>query len=242
MPAMKHQDGIDDRGDMPVGPGTARGEAGREPLEEELAAALGENAILRKELCFRLRNCLQSMGSLARLQIAATRDPCARKALRVMEWRLRALSISNCMSLDWRDADEFELPVFLRELTAGLLELDHPWSRGLGVELSGNSVRLGIGLLIPIGTITAEALSIFLDTRQGATGVRMGITWSARDGGGLSLRCRADGGFPKDVAPRPLEAIDMEIIRAVAEQVDATVAIANEGDGDEIRMDFRAKP
>lgn len=227
---------------MPGGDEAARGATEREAFEVELAAALSENAVLRKELYFRIRDSLQLMGSLVRLQLSEARDQCARKAYQAMEWRLRALSVSNCMSLDLRDAGEFELSTFLRELTAGLLELDHPSSRGLGVELSGNSARIGIGLLIPIGMITAEVLSNVLESRRGAAGVRMEISWSARDGGGFSLRYRDCGGFPEGVAQKPLAAIETGIIRALAEQVGATVAIADEGDGDAIRMDFRAMP
>jgi two-component sensor histidine kinase len=238
---MKYPKESDGRADMPGGDEAVRDATERKELEEELANARNENSFLKKELHYRVRNSLQLIESLVKMQLAATLDPCARKALKATEWRLRALSISNRVSLDWRKADEFELSSLMRELTAGLLELDCSLSQGLSVELTGNSARIGMDLLIPIGMMTTEILTKTLGARQGATDVRMEISWSARDDGGFSLRYRDGGGdFPEGLAPKPLETIGMEIIRALAEQIGATVSMVNDGSDTEIRIDFRS--
>ena len=213
----------------------------RKNIKDELTEARSENALLRKELDHRVKNNLQLMDSLLKLQMATLIDPIARKALLATQRRLHALSVANAILLDGREADRLDLFSLMQDLTKELIYSYDPSSHDVGITLTGKCVRIDADFIVPLGLITGEIIANTLDHAQSKENrVRMEISWTGGDSGAVSLRYRDDGGgFPEEATARLRESLGLMLIRSLAAQIHATVAISNDERGAVTLVEFR---
>jgi two-component sensor histidine kinase len=198
--------------------------------KQELDEAEVANAGLLHELNHRVKNNLQIMESLVRLQLATILDPDLRKAFLSTQRRLHALNASNEILLDRLEAKRLDLFSIMQSLTKELIHTFDPESRDVGVTLSGERIDVGPEFIVPLGVITDEILANALDNaRSGADRVRMEISWAVEAGGEVSMTYRdVGGGFPEKDVGRLRETLDMLLGRILSEQIRATFTISND--------------
>lgn len=162
--------------------------------EQALAQALGEKETLLKEVYHRVKNNLQVVQSLLKLQSRAVHEEAARVALEEMAQRVRAMALvhEQLYSTDSLDAVPLRRYVesLARQLALGCERA--PGDTRLDVEAA--SMNIGIDIAIPLGLLLTELISnsfkhAFADGRQGCIRVAVG----PQDGGTLRV-CVADDG------------------------------------------------
>ena len=200
--------------------------------EERLRASLLEKEVLLKEVYHRVKNNLQIISALLRMQARRVTDRVALEALENSISRVMAMSMvheklyqaQNLVSIDFFSFAE-SLVGFLNQLTVG--------SRApVVIEVTGAPLALSIDQAIPLGLALNELVTnslkyAFPEGREG----RIDISISAEKPRTACVMVNDDGvGLPDGV---DLEGrgggLGLRIVRMLVEQLQGTLSIENRG-------------
>jgi PAS domain S-box-containing protein len=128
-----------------------------ELMVDERTAALAQRDLLLREVYHRVKNNLQVVDSLLRMQGQRLADPDAKAALETLRSRIYALGLVHHQLMGSKDLETFEIAPFLEELSAHLLE----GAGGGGVSLSVRAapLRVGLDFAIPLGLLVTELVT-----------------------------------------------------------------------------------
>jgi two-component sensor histidine kinase/ligand-binding sensor domain-containing protein len=202
----------------------------KEHLEEQVAertvrinSQLREKEILLKEIHHRVKNNLQIVSSLLKLQAGAVEDPAARAAFHESEDRVRSMSMIHDRLYQADDMARIDLADYLRSLSAHLFRSYGVSQSRVRLRLDLDRVELGLDSAIPCGLLINELVSnalkhAFPDDKQGE--VTVGLR--AVDGH-LVLRVADDGvGLPDDRDRRD-GSLGLQLVHTLAEQLGGTL-------------------
>jgi PAS domain S-box-containing protein len=127
--------------------------------EERLRASLGEKEVLLKEVYHRVKNNLQIISALLRMQSRRVRDRVAHEALENSISRVMAMSMvheklyqaQNLVSIDFLSFAQ-SLVGFLNQLTVGN-------QAGVTISVDGDPLALSIDQAIPLGLVLNELVT-----------------------------------------------------------------------------------
>lgn len=218
----------------------------RELREEQarLAQSLAEKDVLIRELHHRVKNNLQIITSLLRLQAKAATDQTVTELLQASERRLDAMAVIHEQLYASADFREVRL-----EQQANLLmtNLFHAFGVGpsriigqvaVSARPEGGPLVLGVDQAIPAGLILNELISnslkhAFPSDRSGS------IRIEARSNDGkVELAVIDDGvGVPEDLAARKGKSLGLQIVEILARQLRGTWELKREA-GTSFRLSF----
>lgn len=207
-------------------------------LREEqvrLARSLAEKEVLIKELHHRVKNNLQVIASLLRLQAEAATDDTAAAVLQASQNRVEAIAMIHEQLYQSADLRQVHLAQHANLLMANLFNafgVDHGRISGQVVvcpRADGGPLVLGVDQAIPIGLILNELISnslkhAFLDGRSG------NIRIDARScDGRVELTVSDDGvGVPDDLASRKTKSLGLQIVEILVRQFGGTWELKRE--------------
>ncbi len=198
--------------------GVVRDVTHRRQREEALLAALQARDILMREADHRIKNSLQLVSSLLRLQLSRVDDADARHALEAALSRVTAVGDAHLALQRSPDLKSLDIDRMLDDL-CGRVGLLNP---AVTVRCSAQAgVLLDAELAIPLGLIASELLTNAL--RHAFPSGRSGeVTLSAVAGGGaLDVVIADDGvGLP---ATNAGSGLGTTVVAALARQIGATV-------------------
>jgi two-component sensor histidine kinase len=117
------------------------------------------NALLLKELNHRVKNNLQTVSSIMRLQARQVKDPIVKEVLNESQARLDALSLIHQQLYRTDDVENINLEKFIHDLIDKLLLthdlLDKPFERHISIE----KTPLSVDVALPLGLIINELLT-----------------------------------------------------------------------------------
>jgi len=218
----------------------------RELREEHarLARSLAEKEVLIKELHHRVKNNLQVIASLLRLQAEATTDVTAIAVLGESQHRVEAMAMIHEQLYESADLRQVHL-----EQQASLL-MDNLFD-AFGVDPSrisgqvvipprpdGGPLVLGVDQAIPIGLILNEMISNVLKHAfpKGRSGL-IRIEAQCHEGY-VNLAVMDDGvGIPEDLNTRKRRSLGLEIVEILARQLRGTWELKR-GAGTVFRLSF----
>ncbi len=197
---------------------------------DRLARALAEKEVLIKEVHHRVKNNLQVIASLLRLQTASVEGPAA-TALRDSQHRVEAMAMIHEQLYESQNLREIDL-----ERNARLLLSNVFTSFGVDVSQisplvdvatpSGGRLELGVDQAIPVGLILNELVSnalkhAFPDGRRGAIAIR-----ARREDGQVRISVTDDGiGIPEEVDIRKSRSLGLKIVDILTRQLKGTFAV-----------------
>jgi PAS domain S-box-containing protein len=126
--------------------------------EDALRASLAEQEALLKEVHHRVKNNLQVVASLLRLQGSRVRDPEAQSALQETQNRVRAMSLLHETLYRSESLARVSGERYLGGLCAQLLRAAGP-PAGVGLRLEAEGVEFGLEQAVPVGLILNELVS-----------------------------------------------------------------------------------
>ena len=196
---------------------------------------LSKDAAIR-EVHHRVKNNLQTISSLLRLQARRVENPEARKALEESERRVRSIAlVHEILSRDTKDQVDFNeiLPSLLR--MAEDLGND---TRPVKVGYEGEAGSLDAALATPLAVVVTELLQNAVEHAFNAEGpdrearhplevtVRM-----ARSGGVLTVQVRDNGvGLPPNFSLESSGSLGLTLVRTlVTTQMGGTIAMSSQG-------------
>ena len=211
---------------------------------DRLAASLLEKEALLQEVHHRVKNNLQVIASLLRLQAGASTDAGAVEALRDSVHRVESMALIHDQLYGAKNYREIDMARHVESLTARLVESYGISSGRIEWRVCMEPLSLTVGQAIPAGLIVNELISnafkhAFPGGRRGSL-----IVSGSRRGAQVALEVRDDGvGLPR-VAGAPGDELrskpfGLEIVRILTRQLQGTFQLENQG-GAVCRLGFSA--
>lgn len=195
---------------------------------ERLSSSLREKEVLLKEVHHRVKNNLQIILSLIRLQDSA--HPGSGLARRDLEERVAAMSLVHEMLYKGESLEYVELGSYCEQLIA-LIKAYRGDSSALRLEFEADYLSLRLERAIPFGLLLNELVgNAYKHASVGGRAGTIGLRLKRRGDGRAELTVRDDGpGLPEGFDPSSSGGLGLQLASALAEQLDGSLSWRNDG-------------
>lgn len=195
--------------------------------EEQLERNLAEKDTLVAEIHHRVKNNLQVISSMLRLQFDSVTDPQLQALVRRTEERIQAMSTVQDLLLDMPNLAAVEMQDYIRRV-ADFVERTVALSGLILVNVAAHDIRMEAPTAIALGLIVTELLTNALKHAfpDGATGV-VGIEL-LEDHDAYQLRIR-DNGLGMPPAYERSGGLGITLAESFVAQLDGTITIEHRG-------------
>jgi PAS domain S-box-containing protein len=208
-------------------------------LEGQLRASLREKEVLLREIHHRVKNNLQVISSLLRLQSDILGEGAAVPAFQDAQARIHSMALIHEILYQDSDLAQVHLAVYTRRLAEELLRAYQVEPEHLRLVVETDEVSLSAEKAIPYGLLLNELVTncvkhAFPNGRSGT--VR--VTLRADTGAQVTLSVGDNGvGFPPGVDFRHTDSLGLQLIGLLTEQLSGTVTL-EPGEGTRFTIRF----
>ena len=201
----------------------------------ELRSAVADKGRLLRELQHRVKNNLQTVTSLVRLQERRSGSAEARRELRSVGRRIETLSLVYEKLYAAGEAERVDLGTYLGELGAGLLRLHAGEAPGVHLRTEVESLVVPVDKAVPLGLVANEFVTnSFKYAFRGEPGT-IGLELARAGAGKARLRLWDDGrGMPREPEAA---GTGLPLIEGFVRQIGGTAAWEVEG-GTRLTVEF----
>ncbi|MDP2030876.1 MAG: histidine kinase dimerization/phosphoacceptor domain -containing protein [Thiobacillus sp.] len=201
---------------------------------------LAEKTVLLQEIHHRVKNNLQVIVSLLRLQADTLQDAAARSALADSQARVQSMALLHQLLYEHKDFARVSLDDYLRQLVQHTLNSAN--APQVTVNLDLVPLQLDLQRAVPCGLLVNELLSnackhAFPDGRNGTLTVEL----HAPGADGLALLAVSDDGIglPPEVEIGQTRSLGLQLVPLLTEQIGAELRVVR-GAGTRFELRFRA--
>ncbi|MCY2989765.1 MAG: PAS domain S-box protein [Planctomycetota bacterium] len=208
--------------------GTIQDITGRKRAEDALRESLCEKVSLLKEIHHRVKNNLQIISSLLRLQSDQIENAVAKGVLQDMQNRVRSMALIHDHLYRSENLAAVDLAAYLQQLCQQLFQALVATSGTIQLQLDLAPVRLDIDQAIPCGLLVNELVSnalkhAFPDGRTGQVRVEL---QSVEGGPGWLLRVVDDGvGLPAGFDLNHSTSLGLQLVFGLTRQIGGQLEI-----------------
>ncbi|WP_342304675.1 CHASE4 domain-containing protein [Methanolobus sp. ZRKC5] len=207
--------------------------------EIKQAEEMRKKDLLLKEIHHRVKNNLQIISSLLRLQSRKFTDKNTIEAFRKSQIRAKSMAIAHEKLYQSHNIENIEFETYVDTLTKYLLSSYGCDPADIKIDIKIKNITQGIDTAIPLGLIINEIISNAL--KHAFTGQRgkILIEMIPEQDGLYMLVIRDDGiGFPEDIDFMKTESLGMQLVVSLVEQIEGTIELIR-GHGTEFRITFK---
>lgn len=192
--------------------------------EKRLKSSLREKELLLKEVHHRVKNNLQIMSSLLRLQSSTLNNAPTQKVFLESENRIKAMAIVHNKLYDSNSYDRIDFADYVKTLITNLFISLGVRTNIISYELKMPDTLLNIDTAIPLGLIINELISnsckyAFPDNRKGIISIIL-----EKDGLDYTLTVKDDGiGMDDKIDPVAKGTLGMTLVKLLSAQIDGKV-------------------
>ena len=209
--------------------------------EERLRNSLAEKELLLREIHHRVKNNLQTMSSLLRIQSRHVKDAKLMESFQEAESRIHSMALVHERLHDGENLGEIEFDRYVESLVNFLLQSYGIAVDRVAVRCQVAKVVFGIDIAVPLGFILNELLSnCFKHAFPGDGTGEVVVVLHASGNSGYELLVR-DNGVGMG-GPSPYDSPDslgLNLVKALAGQLKGTLHIRREN-GTEVQITFPA--
>jgi two-component sensor histidine kinase len=209
-------------------------------VQESLVCSLRDKEVLLKEIHHRVKNNLQIISSLLKLQKRGIQSDEARKTLEECYDRVRSIALVHEKLYQSHEVASINFTEYLETLISGLFRSYGIDPKQISLEIQAQDVVLSLDAAIPCGLIVNELASnalkhAFPNQRPG----KLLISFLRNPSNELELRVADNGvGIPADFDISRSNSLGLELVHTLAAQLGGTVAIDGKS-GTEFKICFR---
>ena len=198
--------------------------------EETVRASLREKETLLKEIHHRVKNNLQVIVSLLRLQARHLKDEHARAMFMESQNRVHSISLVHEKLYRAGDLARIDFHDYLLSLTRGLTDGWEGSGVPVDIVIEAAGVQLGVDTAIPCGLIVTELVTNALKHAfPNAESGSIGVSAVAEPEGWLKLTVRDNGiGLPESLDIGRSGSLGLELVGSLVRQLSATLEIGRE--------------
>jgi PAS domain S-box-containing protein len=198
----------------------------RRRVEEQIRMSLREKETLLQEIHHRVKNNLQVISSLLRLQSAQVDDPHTLSVLTESRGRVRSMALVHEMLYQSENLTRVDFGAYVRNLSGYLIRAYRTSSTTVALHSDVQDVTLGIDLAVPCGLIINELVSNAL--KHGFPGGREGeITIKMRaDPSTITLVVSDDGvGLVDGLEWQRADSLGLQLVVMLVEQLEGVIEL-----------------
>jgi len=199
----------------------------RKQAEEALRASLQEKEALLKEVHHRVKNNLQVITSLLRLESSRTSEPGAQRVLKDMQGRVVSMALLHEALYRTGIFGRVDLAKYLKQLADQLFRAHAASSAKRLLTLALSPVEVDIDQAIPCGLIVNELLTNSLKHAfaEGQAGeIRLSLQQDA-DGAARLQVSDTGAGLPRDFDSRRGKSLGLQLVSDLARQIGGRLEI-----------------
>jgi PAS domain S-box-containing protein len=196
----------------------------RHLAEDKIKRSLLEKEVLLREVHHRVKNNLQIICSMLRLQARYLQDENLLQSLRDCRERVVAMALLHDQLHRAKDLSNINLGEYIRSLVASLFCSYGVNSADVALRLDIDDITAAMDIAIPCGLIVNELVSNSLRHAfpEGKGTISLGL--HAGPNGLAELLIRDDGcGFPEADRPANPRSLGLWLVDLLAEQIEATI-------------------
>jgi two-component system, chemotaxis family, CheB/CheR fusion protein len=197
---------------------------------DRMKAMLREKEVLLKEIHHRVKNNLQIISSLLRLQFDTQKSKSANDVFKESQNRIRSMALIHEKLYHSQDLSKIDFSEYVRNLASNLFLSYGVDPARIELEVKVEDVSWDVGTAIPCGLIINELISnalkyAFPENRPGNIRIEL-----RREQDRFRLSVADDGvGLPKDVDFRRTESLGFQLVGMLTEQLNGTVDVHADG-------------
>lgn len=210
--------------------------------KERMRESLREKEILLQEIHHRVKNNMQIISSLMRLQSRRIEDEKILEIYRVSQNRIQSMALIHEMLYQSQDFSRIDFSAYIQRLGSKLLSIYFSQKTDVRLSIEVTNVFLDINQAVPCGLIINELVSnalkhAFTGREQGMIRVRM----DQRGDGRCRLSIADNGvGFTPETDYGQPPTLGLQIVNDLAKQLQGTITF-DTADGTEIHIDFQSR-
>ncbi len=193
--------------------------------EKKVAASLKEKDILLREIHHRVKNNLQIISSLLRLQSRNIKDNSLQEIFQVSQQRIRSIALIHESLYRSDDLGQINLSKYIHNLTSHLSSINAADAKGINFKISTDNIFLDINRAIPCGLLLNELITnalkyAFPEETKGE--IKIDLEKYKQNKWRLSI---ADNGigFPKGLDFRKTESLGLQLVNSLISQLNGTI-------------------
>jgi two-component sensor histidine kinase len=210
--------------------------------ERKLAKASGERDVLNREVHHRVKNNLQVVSSLLNLQASRLENGPVREEFLRGKRRIDTIALVHHKMYDLKDLRNVDLQQFFNQLITSLAVMHLPNSRTVSHELKAGGIKADQDTAIELGIILCELVTnTYQHAFPYATGGHVDILVQPVESDLHRLIVKDNGrGLPANYNNGEGK-LGLEIVDALAEQLNGSFHVRTEGGGVTFEVLFRMK-
>ena len=202
----------------------------RKQAEAQIRASLQEKEVMLKEIHHRVKNNLQIISSLLKLQAGYIEDSQTLTVLQESQNRVRAMALVHEMLYQSQDLSSVNFAKYLEQLVSHLRKAYSGSSSVVPIHLAIESVHLELDTAVSCGLVVNELVSNALKyafpanlSYQGEIQVRLQLD----EQGQILLSVHDNGvGFPPELDFRQTETLGLQLVNILVEdELDGTILL-----------------
>jgi two-component sensor histidine kinase len=201
----------------------------RKRAEEQVAAALAEKEVLLKEIHHRVKNNLQVISSLLRMQSAGVDDPQVRELFADSQRRVRAMALIHEQLYQSPNLAQINLRDYIGKLVS---YLRHSYTQTISkveIRINVEDMIVEIDRAMPLGLLVSELVSNSLKYAfPNANGLQTGQVWVniERSKNGLTLAVGDNGvGLPDGLDIKHVPSMGLQLVDSFVSQLQGQLTI-----------------
>jgi PAS domain S-box-containing protein len=216
--------------------------ASRAQAEQEISRSLEEKVLLLREIHHRVKNNLQIITSLLKLQSRFITDPQVLEAIRDTESRVRTMSLVHERIYRSPDIAEINLKDYLLFLVKQVAQFYNVPQHRISLSVTMPAIMADVDLVTPLGLIMNELASnslkhAFPDNRKGS----ISIDGTPQGEDRLRFVYHDTGiGMPEGFDWKTPESLGLRLVNSLVDQLDGTIERGG-GEGTSFIIEIRRK-
>src|SRR4030095_205779 len=215
----------------------------RKVSERKISQSLKEKELLLKEIHHRVKNNLQVVSSLLKLQSGYVKDNPSYDILLDSQNRVRSMALVHQKLYQSKDFSQIDFSEYIKQLTVHLSHVFKPKMHDVEISVSSGSVNLSIDLAIPCGLIINELVSNSLKYAftEGKPG-KINIELVQQGDNTFSLTvCDNGKGLPEGLNFRNTSSLGLQLVNTLVGQIDGKIEMENhQGACFKIKFEYKA--
>lgn len=200
----------------------------RKIAEQNISRSLKEKELLLKEIHHRVKNNLQVVSSLLKLQSSYVKDEHSLDLLIDSQNRIRSMALVHQKLYQSKDFSEIDFSEYLKQLTEHLFHVFKSRQGDISVVINAADINLSIDLAIPCGLILNELISNSLKYAfPGNNKGEINISFGQNDGKYEIILSDNGIGFPKELDYRKTKSLGLQLVNTLVGQIDGTISMEN---------------
>lgn len=201
----------------------------RERAEADLRASLKEKESLLKEIHHRVKNNLQIISSVLRLQSDYIQDDKVLALFKDSQQRIRSMALIHEKLYKSRDLTRIAMGDYIEDLTTSLLSAHRSVAYSVALSVNADKVWLNIDTAIPCGLIINELVSnalkhAFKGDHDAESEIQIDLR--RQDSNCYCLSVTDNGiGFPSELDFRNTESLGLELVCVFTEQLGGEIEL-----------------